>query len=130
MENNENTILETEEKIEIEEVVEQEVAEETTEEKKDEKGFEYPITVNVKSNGISDKLTIEEDKITIGERVINKADILLVNRFISMRNFKVEPTFTVVYKVDENSVTSCDFIQDVEIKDIDFDDKLAFWLKK
>ena len=130
MENKENTILETEEKIEIEEVVEQEVAEETTEEKKDEKGFEYPITVNVKSNGISDKLTIEEDKITIGERVVSKADILLVNRFISMRNFKVEPTFTVVYKVDENSVTSCDFIQDVEIKDIDFDDKLAFWLKK
>lgn len=129
MENKENTILETEEKIEIEEVVAEEMTEETTEEKKEGQGFEYPITVNVKSNGISDKLTIEEDKITIGERVINKADILLVNRFISMRNFKVEPTFTVVYKIDENSVTSVDFIQDMEIKDIDFDDKLAFWLK-
>ena len=130
MENKENVILETEEKVEIEEVKQQDVAEEITEEKKEGQGFEYPITVNVKSNYVSEKLTIEEDKITIGERVVSKADILLVNRFVSMRNFKVEPTFTVVYKIDENSVTSFDFLQDTEIRDIDFDDKLAFWLKK
>lgn len=130
MENKENVILETEEKVEIEEVKQQDVADEITEEKKEGQGFEYPITVNVKSNYVSEKLTIEEDKITIGERVVSKADILLVNRFVSMRNFKVEPTFTVVYKIDENSVTSFDFLQDTEIRDIDFDDKLAFWLKK
>lgn len=130
MENKENVILETEEKVEIEEVKQQDVADEITEEKKEGQGFEYPITVNVKSNYVSEKLTIEEDKITIGERVVSKVDILLVNRFVSMRNFKVEPTFTVVYKIDENSVTSFDFLQDTEIRDIDFDDKLAFWLKK
>lgn len=130
MENKENVILETEEKVEIEEVKQQDVADEITEEKREGQGFEYPITVNVKSNYVSEKLTIEEDKITIGERVVSKADILLVNRFVSMRNFKVEPTFTVVYKIDENSVTSFDFLQDTEIRDIDFDDKLAFWLKK
>ena len=130
MENKENVILETEEKVEIEEVKQQDVADEITEEKKEGQGFEYPITVNVKSNYVSEKLTIEEDKITIGERVVSKADILLVNRFVSMRNFRVEPTFTVVYKIDENSVTSFDFLQDTEIRDIDFDDKLAFWLKK
>ena len=46
-------------------------------------------------------MTLDEKGITIGDTTISKEDILLVNRYINMYHLKNEPTFTVVYKLDE-----------------------------
>ena len=91
---------------------------------------DYPKTISVKAYEDVVEMTLDETGITAGEVHIKKEDILLVNRYINMRNFKNEPTFTVVYKIDDTTVTSYDFVQNTELSDLDFDDKVAFWLKK
>ena len=91
--------------------------------------MEYPITVGVKVNGNAVEMTIDEKGITIGDTTISKEDILLVNRYINMYHLKNEPTFTVVYKLDEQQATKIDFVENIELNDTDFNDKVAFWLK-
>ena len=91
--------------------------------------MEYPITVGVKVNGNAVEMTLDEKGITIGDTTISKEDILLVNRYINMYHLKNEPTFTVVYKLDEQQATKIDFVENVELNDTDFNDKVAFWLK-
>ena len=95
-----------------------------------EEKAEYPKTVSVKAYGNVVEMALDESGIKAGDLVIKMEDILLVNRYINMKNLKNEPTFTVVYKIDETSVTSFDFVQNTELTDVDFDDKVAFWLKK
>ncbi|MBO5655066.1 MAG: hypothetical protein J6S32_03425 [Clostridia bacterium] len=91
--------------------------------------MEYPITVGVKVNGNAVEMTLDEKGITIGDTTISKEDILLVNRYINMYHLKNEPTFTVVYKLDEQQATKIDFVENIELNDTDFNDKVAFWLK-
>ena len=91
--------------------------------------MEYPITVGVKVNGNAVEMTLDEKGITIGDTTIHKEDILLVNRYINMYHLKNEPTFTVVYKLDEQQATKIDFVENIELNDTDFNDKVAFWLK-
>ena len=90
----------------------------------------YPISVGVKVNSKAVEMTIDSNGITIGETVISKDKILLVNRYINMYHLKNEPTFTVVYKIDENLVTKVDFVENIELNDAKFNDKLVFWLKE
>jgi hypothetical protein len=99
-------------------------------EENDTENNDYPKTISVKAYEDVVEMTLDETGITAGEVHIKKEDILLVNRYINMRNFKNEPTFTVVYKIDDTTVTSYDFVQNTELSDLDFDDKVAFWLKK
>ena len=91
--------------------------------------MEYPITVGVKVNGNAVEMTLDEKGITIGDTTISKEDILLVNRYINMYHLKNEPTFTVVYKLDEQQATKIDFVENIELNDTNFNDKVAFWLK-
>ena len=91
--------------------------------------MEYPITVGVKVYGNAVEMTLDEKGITIGDTTISKEDILLVNRYINMYHLKNEPTFTVVYKLDEQQATKIDFVENIELNDTDFNDKVAFWLK-
>ena len=123
MENKEETILETEEKTDT--AVEEVIVNETIEEEK----AEYPKTVSVNAYGQVVEMTLDESGIKAGDLAIKMEDILLVNRYINMKNLKNEPTFTVVYKIDESTVTKFDFVQNTELTDFDFDDKVAFWLK-
>ena len=73
---------------------------------------EYPKTIGVKAYGEELEITLDKNGIKAGELTIRKEDILLVNRYINMKNYRNEPTFTVVYKLDA-----------------EFNDKVAFWLK-
>ena len=91
---------------------------------------EYPKTIGVKAYGQEVEMTLDESGIKVGDLAINKNDILLVNRYINMHNYRNEPTFTVVYKLDETSVTSYEFVENIELNDAEFGDKVAFWLKK
>ena len=91
--------------------------------------MEYPISVGVKVNGNAVEMSLDENGITIGDTAIAKADILLVNRYINMYYLKNEPTFTVVYKLDESTATKIDFVENIELNDTNFNDKVAFWLK-
>ena len=91
--------------------------------------MEYPITVGVKVNGNAVEMTLDEKGITIGDTTISKEDILLVNRYINMYHLKNEPTFTVVYKLDEQQATKIDFVENIELNDTNFNNKVAFWLK-
>ena len=91
--------------------------------------MEYPISVGVKVNGNAVEMSLDENGITIGDTTIAKADILLVNRYINMYHLKNEPTFTVVYKLDESTATKIDFVENIELNDTNFNDKVAFWLK-
>ncbi len=120
---NKETIVETQA---TDTAVEEVVVNETIVEEK----AEYPKTVSVKAYGNVVEMALDESGIKAGDLVIKMEDILLVNRYINMKNLKNEPTFTVVYKIDETSVTSFDFVQNTELTDVDFDDKVAFWLKK
>ena len=90
---------------------------------------EYPKTVGVKAYGEELEITLDKNGIKAGELTIKKEDILLVNRFINMKNYRNEPTFTVVYKLDAESVTSFEFVENNDLNDAEFNDKVAFWLK-
>ena len=122
--------------MENKEIIETEITETTFEEVKEETVdteevvAEYPKTISVKVYDEVQEMTLDESGITVGDVKINKEDILLVNRYINMVHLKNEPTFTVVYKIDDETVTKLDFVQNTEISDLDFDDKVAFWLKK
>ena len=120
---NKETIVETQA---TDTAVEEVVVNETIVEEK----AEYPKTVSVKAYGNVVEMALDESGIKAGDLVIKMEDILLVNRYINMKNLRNEPTFTVVYKIDETSVASFDFVQNTELTDVDFDDKVAFWLKK
>ena len=122
--------------MENKEIIETEITETTFEEVKEETVdteevvAEYPKTISVKVYDEVQEMVLDESGITVGDIKINKEDILLVNRYINMVHLKNEPTFTVVYKIDDETVTKLDFVQNTEISDLDFDDKVAFWLKK
>lgn len=90
---------------------------------------EYPKTVGVKAYGEELEITLDKNGIKAGELTIKKEDILLVNRYINMKNYRNEPTFTVVYKFDAESVTSFEFVENNDLNDAEFNDKVAFWLK-
>ena len=90
---------------------------------------EYPKTVGVKAYGEELEITLDKNGIKAGELTIKKEDILLVNRYINMKNYRNEPTFTVVYKFDAESVTSFEFVENNDLNDTEFNDKVAFWLK-
>ena len=90
---------------------------------------EYPKTVGVKAYGEELEITLDKNGIKAGELTIKKEDILLVNRYINMKNYRNEPTFTVVYKLDAESVTSFEFVENNDLNDAEFNDKVAFWLK-
>ena len=91
---------------------------------------EYLKTVSVKAYGKTLEMALDQSGITAGDEIIKKEDIVLVNRYINMHHLKNEPTFTVVYKLDDSTVTMFEFVQNTELTDFDFDDKVAFWLKK
>ena len=90
---------------------------------------EYPKTVGVKAYGEELEITLDKNGIKAGELTIKKEDILLVNRYINMKNYRNEPTFTVVYKLDAESVASLEFVENNDLNDAEFNDKVAFWLK-
>ncbi|MBR7162699.1 MAG: hypothetical protein IKD35_01865 [Clostridia bacterium] len=90
---------------------------------------EYPKTIGVKAYGEELEITLDKNGIKAGELTIKKEDILLVNRYINMKNYRNEPTFTVVYKLDAESVTSFEFVENNDLNDAEFNDKVAFWLK-
>lgn len=90
---------------------------------------EYPKTIGVKAYGEELEITLDKNGIKAGELTIKKEDILLVNRYINMKNYRNEPTFTVVYKFDAESVTSFEFVENNDLNDAEFNDKVAFWLK-
>ena len=121
--------------MENKEILKEEQIEATTEtaemvEETNTENNDYPKTVGVKAYGMEAEMTLDESGIKVGELVIKKEDILLVNRYINMHNYRNEPTFTVVYKLDEASVTSYEFVENTDLKDAEFNDKVAFWLKK
>ena len=115
--------MENNQELKIEQIKENQVVEDV------DCTMEYPISVGVKVNGNAVEMSLDENGITIGDTKIAKADILLVNRYINMYHLKNEPTFTVVYKLDESTATKIDFVENIELNDTDFNNKVAFWLK-
>ncbi len=75
------------------------------------------------------EITINEEGFFVGNHVIKNENILFINRYVSVKTLIPEVVHTVVFKVDEYSVSMFEFKQNTDLKDAEFEDKLLFWVK-
>ncbi len=75
------------------------------------------------------EITLNEKGFFFGNYSVKTENILFLNRYVSVKSLVPEVVHTLVFKVDEYSVSMYEFKQNTDLKDTKFEDKLLFWVK-
>ena len=89
--------------------------------------MEYTKTLGIKSKGDKATLTLSNQGFEVGEFFVDNKDILFLNRYVNARTYLVEVVHTLVYAVGDDKVAIYEFVQNSDLKDEEFEDKLLFW---